>query len=60
MADPLGLWDATAVPEGWFDETLQAVGWFDADLLSTAADEPPVDSSVSEMHTRRVRLRRGR
>jgi hypothetical protein len=60
MADPVGFFDTTAVPEGWFDQTLQAVGWFDADLLNTATEDPPGESSVSEMHTRMVRLRRGR
>lgn len=60
MGDPVGFFDENALPVGWFDETLQAAGWFDADLLSTTADDPPVDSSVSEMHTRMVRLRRGR
>ena len=60
MADPVGFFDATASPEGWFDQTLQAVGWFDSDLLSTGAEDPPVEPSVRDMHTRMVRLRRGR
>lgn len=37
MANPLGTFDPTAVPDGWFDETRQPIGWFDRDLLDVAS-----------------------
>lgn len=40
MADPVGSFDRTLLPEGWFSETTSPSGWFDGTLLASVGGEP--------------------